>query len=682
MGWGHGAFAIGKDTVPEKTAAQLPRFDGCLFAYELHGAVHPCLSKCTKDQKQMLAAHHHEGRPLGGNAQLVANKLIGYVKADLDTLKIQLPGSKPRAGWVTPKTVEIVGESQYGPKAGLNASKASSSAAAYAAHQYGGAAVLPDCVTRLIARWCASQSDLVFTDPPAECDGTSAARAASQPPPGHTAVYSYVRSNDSDLVTFPYGATEWTMLLRGSEPDTFRVYDRAHKARTMATLLGYVDGIPGVAEDDHALYTSVEALYLVVLAFSKHDYSWRLLPDGRHSNKTGVGLSKLQALFVEAGDSARNSADPLLAPKDWARITPKAPALHALVANWFWRVMDPAHKGFGSEQRFATPAKVLAVALAFVNHPVAAGAGKTKSMKFWEVIHAGTHQVTVSDTDTRSTTHYAYNGKCAGCSIDHTAATEASFNYSGLCAVFKKISDVEEGGEVGFAPRMTLSWVITHLSKYHGSLEWGDRHHNNDTLNFALPLIDRVKLIKDLRVGTPAPNLLPDSPYSNNPKFRTVVIRGLSPQSFGTMMKVKEAALDKGFYMLHVTVVVEVAAGTVVEVTQTKCFCKSPYKYCRHVVVVLIACSRLEMDHYMTCTSGGSYWKGSARVNASDADVQNRALRISELTPSYTYMSDVKDRHLTSEEVEELLGLGLTVDPNPNPHRHKPACFALCRALI
>ena len=84
----------------------------------------------------------------------------------------------------------------------------------------------------------------------------------------------------------------------------------------------------------------------------------------------------------------------------------------------------------------------------------------------------------------------------------------------------------------------------------------------------------------------------------------------------------------------------------------------------------------------MTCTSGGSHWKGSARVNASDADVQNRALRISELTPSYTYMSDVKDRHLTSEEVEELLGLGLTVDPNPNPHRHKPACFALCRALI
>jgi len=658
MGWGEGAFATGKDKVPEKTAAQLPGFDGCLLAYELHGAVHPCLSKCTKDQKQMLTAHHHEGRHLGGNAQLVANKLIGYVKADLVTLKIQLPGSKPRAGWVTPKTVEIIGESQYGPKAGLNAVKASSSTAAYAAHQYGGAAVLPDCVTRLVARWCASQSGLVFTDPPAECDGTSAARAASQPPPGHAAVHSYVRSNDSDLVTFPYGAADWTMLLKGSESDTFRVYDRAHKARTIATLLGYEDGVPGVAENDYSMYTSVEALFLVVLSFSKHDYSWREFPDGRHSNKTGVGAQKLEALFLEAGERARDSADPLLKPTDCAT----APTLHVLVANWFWRVMNPAHKSIGTEQRFATPAKVLAVVLAFANHPVATGAGTATAMKFWKVIDAGTHQATLSDTDHRSTTHYTYQGKCASCSIDPTAAAaaaEASVDYVRLCAVFKKISDVEEGGEVGFAPRMTLSWVITHLSKYHGTLDWGDSHHNNDTLNFALPLIDRVKLIKDLKVGTPAPNLLPDSVdsrFKNNPKYRIIVIRAKSPQSYGTMMKVKEAARDKGFYSLHITVVVEVATGIVVEVLQTKCFCRSPHAYCRHVVVVLIACSRLELDQYMTCTNGGSYWKGSARANASDADIQNRALPISELTPDYTYVSDVRSRHLTPEEVEELLG--------------------------
>ena len=64
----------------------------------------------------------------------------------------------------------------------------------------------------------------------------------------------------------------------------------------------------------------------------------------------------------------------------------------------------------------------------------------------------------------------------------------------------------------------------------------------------------------------------------------------------------------------------------------------------------------MEADHYMTATSGDSYWKGSARTNASDEEVQARALSIAELTPSYVYLSDVKERPLTAEEVEEFLG--------------------------
>jgi hypothetical protein len=267
----------------------------------------------------------------------------------------------------------------------------------------------------------------------------------------------------------------------------------------------------------------------------------------------------------------------------------------------------------------------------------------------------GGHQCTITDTDPRTFTEYVYNGKCEGCSSG--AAVAPQVDYAKMVPVYRPVLDVEAGDEVGFAPRMLLSWVVTHLGEHHADLEWGDSHHNNDTLNFLLPLIDRVKLIRDLKVGTPARARLPtDDPGKTSPDRRTVVVTAKSPQSFGTMMKVKDRNMDKGFYMLSITFVVDVASGHVISVTATRCLCKSPYKFCRHVVVTMIACARLEADHYMTATSGDSYWKGSARTNASEEDVHARALSIAELTPSYVYLSDIKERPLTPKEVEEFLG--------------------------
>ena len=650
-----GKIGIGKDAVPERTVQELPGFDGCLLSFEVHGVVHGVVSRLNPDQKQALAAHHHDGRKLGDNARLIADRLIETVKLHLRERMILFPGEDAVAGFRRPTTIEFIGESDYGPKAGLNAKKAEARASAWASRRYGDAAVMTDCVVRRFAAWCKSQDGVEFTDPPAgECDGTSAARGVSDPPPGHTRCYSCVPSGDSDIVMCPFGPRDWTLLLPGSQPGTFRVYDRSHKVKTIADLL-LLSEIPGVADGDYELYSSYEMLHLVVMMLTPHDY-WTRHFDGAHRNTTGFGKVALERVFKEVGELA--SKGEIKKPNECARnCTPNR--LATILADWLCERL-PWISSKNPDLLGRPGSHLIPNVLAFVNHPVAVSVGTTKRCSFWKVAHGLADGLMVKPTAPATVNRHTCSGNCGDCGADGADAPPSLVEslLKARTLRFVKVTSVEKGEETGHSPRMLVSDVVACLDENHATLEWGDSRHNNDTLNLVLQVIDRAHRITELKVATVPPHMLPDSnPSKTNAKLRTVVVAAKSPQSYGTMMKVKEQERDKGHYAVHVAFLVDASTGDVVEVLETRCLCRSCYDYCRHVTTLMVAVSRLEADHYMTSTSGGEgHWQGRSLRNPADCDVANRALGIGELTPNFVFLSDVYEQDPTEGDVSRILG--------------------------
>lgn len=332
--------------------------------------------------------------------------------------------------------------------------------------------------------------------------------------------------------------------------------------------------------------------------------------------------------------------------------------------------MDPSLVTPGNSNLFGTAEKVLDVVNGFVCHPTSAAVGSSTGsvpLAFHEVVfgEASPHTVTQVETSPEAVAAYTYSGNCKR--GGELPTVNNSFGIKVNQLYFNSVDSVTKGEIAAVAPKMLFSDVVDTCKAAHGTLDWGDANHNGATINIIMACIDRVQRLEQLQAAIVPKVMLPtDNPVRNNVKITVVVIKAKSPQSYGTMMKVKDRDRDKGYCTVHIAAEVDVASGLVLRsngsghggygVFWTQCKCKSPYKFCRHVIVLLIAISRLDETQVMTATTGTSYWKGMSRTNPVDQDERNRALPIAELTPNYTYLSDVHGRQVQKEDMEGLFG--------------------------
>ena len=662
MGFAAGAIIIGKDTVPELVPSAIPGFHGCFLTVELHGYAHKV--KLHKDQQQIIAGHHHKSSSMKDTGQIVANKIIKTIMGILQERMVAMPYQDTVPGVAQPNHVDIVGESDYDAKARYNEKKREAMSAAMERNDFGAAAPsIVDCTARLIAGFCHAKKGMTFTDPPVEFDGTGAARAAATPPAGCTVCMTEVMSGDSDIPANLFGNRNFNILLPGTTSKTYRHFTREHKVKTVMGLMGLVPADFGA---DGLCWRTVEALHLTVACHGAHDYHWRQnATTKKWTNATGVGGVGLLAMFKEAGEKAKSSDDFRRAADFPAGTSTSAIALW--VCRWFRSVVSTNYLE-RSGGYLKDPIVVERVLLGFVDQPVAADVGKTGAVPFHVRVQS-VEPLVVNATDIEALKTYKYSGGCSDDAICYgKAATDPHRRwYSRLPCQFQSVLSVARGDAPGCSPKLLFAGAVHMVTENQSECDWGeDFDHDHNAINLCIEMIDRAQCVTMVMVATVTNDNIPDSsPAKNNSNVGMCMLRMKTVQSFGIQAHVKTRDMDKGSYIVMFVVEFSVDTGKIllsggsgtngVGISSPLCKCRSPFSWCRHIVSAIVSITRLRNDCYKTATSGDKYWAVNG-ADPADYNPGNRALPISDLTPNYAFLSDILDRQIEPDEVEELLG--------------------------
>ena len=438
MGFGAGAIIIGKDTVPELVPSAIPGFHGCFLTVELHGYAHKV--NLHKDQRQIIAGHHHKSNSMKGTGQIVANKVIGTMLGILKERAVAMPYQDAVPGVAQPNHVDIVGESDCDAKARHNEKKREATSAAMERNDFGAAAPsIVDCTARLIARFCHAKKGVTFTDPPVEFDGTGAARAAATPPANCTVCKTEVMSADSDVPANLFGHRDFNILMPGTTSKTHLHFTREHKVKTVMELMGLVSADFGA---DGLCWLTVEALHLAVACHRAHDCHWRQKATTKKwTNATGVGGVGLIA--KEAGEKAKSSST-FRRAADFPAGTSTS-AITLWVCRWFRSVVSTncLERSGGC---LADPKVVEQVLLGFVDQPVATAVGKTGAVPFHVRVQSAAPLV-VNATDIEALKTHKCSGGCSDDAICHSEADADQHRrwFSSLPSQFQSVlSELQE----------------------------------------------------------------------------------------------------------------------------------------------------------------------------------------------------------------------------------------------